>query len=85
MLSALIATGEPQSALEYWAGHGDPGVVVGIWLYALDGYVQLQAALSKTRGQKINYRVKPSFEPYARMSANRRMLDLVLERVGRAG
>ncbi len=85
MLNALIATGEPQSALEYWAEHGDPGVVAGIWLYALDGYVQLQAALSKTRGQKINYRVKPSFEPYARVSANRRVLDLVLERVGRAG
>lgn len=84
MLRMLIDTGEPQSAVEYWKKHGDPKVVSGIWLYALDGYVQLQSALSKTRGKGLNYRLRPTFESFSRTSANRRVLDLTLERAGRS-
>ncbi|HGM6965043.1 TPA: hypothetical protein ACKQDH_002529 [Pseudomonas aeruginosa] len=84
MLRMLIDTGTPQSALAYWAAHGDSKVSGGIWLYALDGYVQLQVALSKTQGKSLNYRLRPTFEPFSRVSANRRVLDFTLERAGRS-
>ncbi|HFI2215131.1 TPA: hypothetical protein ACGPO2_001602 [Pseudomonas aeruginosa] len=83
MLRMLIVSGNSQSALEYWEMHGDPNISNSIWLYALDGYVQLQAALSKTRGKALHYRLRPTFEPFSRVSANRRVLDLTLERTGR--
>ena len=79
MLVLLSESKEPQSAVEFWRNHGDPDVSVGIWLYALDGYVQLQVALSKTRGRKLYFRLSPMYETFSRASANRRVLDLTLE------
>jgi hypothetical protein len=79
----LGETKEPQSAVEFWKTHGDPRVSMGIWLYALDGYVQLQVALSKTLGKKLFFRLNPIFEPFSRTSANRRVLDLILEQAKR--
>jgi hypothetical protein len=83
MLKKLGETREPQSAVEFWKTHGDPQVSMGIWLYALDGYVQLQVALSKTQGKKLFFRLNPTFEPFSRTSANRRVLDLILEQAKR--
>lgn len=83
MLRSLIVTGEPQSAVAFWDAHGDPKISTSIWLYALDGYIHLQVALSKTRGRALNYRLKPTLESYTRASANRRVLDLTLERAER--
>lgn len=80
MLRELIATGQPQSALAYWRAHGDTSVEPGIWLYALDGYVELQSAISQTKRKRLNYRLTPTFAPYGRASANRLVLDLELGR-----
>ncbi|WP_455233199.1 hypothetical protein [Geopseudomonas aromaticivorans] len=80
MLRELIATGEAQSSAAYWAEHGDPQVAVGIWLYALDGYVELQQAISQTQSKRLNYRLTPTFAPFNRSSANRLILDLELGR-----
>ncbi|MNG31315.1 hypothetical protein D3C84_1170910 [compost metagenome] len=56
---------------------------MSIWLYALDGYVRLQSAVSKVRHKPLNYRLNSVYAPYLRASANRRILDLILERAGR--
>lgn len=81
MLRELIATGKPQSATAYWQDCGDPDIPDGIWLYALDGYAQLQAAFAKANGKKLNYRLVPTMAPHSRFSANRRVLELTLDRV----
>ncbi|EJN22631.1 hypothetical protein PMI36_03112 [Pseudomonas sp. GM79] len=83
MLQSLNETKQPQSAVAYWGEHGDPEVSMSIWLYALDGYVRLQSAVSKVRHKPLNYRIVPVYAPYLRVSANRRVLDLTLERAGR--
>lgn len=83
MLRLLVDTGEPQSAADYWKAHGDRAVSTSIWLYALDGYVQLQLALNKTLSKTLNYRLHPTFETFSRASANRRVLDLTLEKAVR--
>lgn len=80
MLRELIATGQPQSAVAYWAANGDPTVPLGIWLYALDGYVELQHAINRTQGKRLNYHLKPALAPFSRASANRVILDLELGR-----
>ncbi|MEZ1943683.1 hypothetical protein [Pseudomonas aeruginosa] len=81
MLRELIATGKPQSATAYWQDCGDPDIPDGIWLYALDGYAQLQAAFAKANGKKLNYRLVLTMAPHSRFSANRRVLELTLDRV----
>jgi hypothetical protein len=83
MLQSLNETKQPQSAVAYWGVHGDPEVSMSIWLYALDGYVRLQSAVSKVRHKPLNYRLNSVYAPYLRASANRRVLDLILERAGR--
>ncbi|MDI2590185.1 hypothetical protein POF45_01905 [Pseudomonas sp. 681] len=83
MLKCLIDTKEPQSAVAYWQAHGSPGISMSIWLYALDGYVRLQSAVSKVRYKPLNYRLNPVYAPFLRASANRLVLDLILERAGR--
>lgn len=83
MLRELIATGKPQSATAYWQDCGDPDIPDGIWLYAPDGYAQLQAAFAKVNGKELNYRLVPTLAPHSRFSANRRVLKLTLDRVPR--
>lgn len=83
MLQSLSETKTPQSAVAYWQEHGDPEISLSIWLYALDGYVRLQSAVSKVRHKPLNYRLNSVYAPYLRASANRRVLDLILERAGR--
>lgn len=83
MLRELVASGEPQSASRYWQERGDPETPGGIWLYALDGYAQLQLAFAKANGKKLNYRLIPEVASHSRYSANRRVLDLTLDRVAR--
>ncbi|MFJ3681464.1 hypothetical protein [Pseudomonas sp. NPDC090208] len=83
MLHALNESKQPQSAVAYWKAHGDSDVSVSIWLYALDGYVRLQRAVSKVRHKPLNYRLDPVYAPYVRISANRCVLDLILERAER--
>ncbi len=83
MLRELIATGKPQSATAYWQDCGDPDIPDGIWLYAPDGYAQLQAAFAKVNGKELNYRLVPTLALHSRFSANRRVLKLTLDRVPR--
>ncbi len=85
MLRQLIDTRQPQSAAAYWKANGDPDVDLRIWLYALDNYIQLQEALSKRQGKRLNYRLEAKFAPFSPASANRLVLDLELGRVQRMG
>ncbi|OUM22676.1 hypothetical protein B8W72_30000 [Pseudomonas putida] len=84
MLESLQETKQPQSASAYWNEQGDPEISMSIWLYALDSYVSLQSAVSKVRHKPLNYRLRSVYAPYLRVSANRRILDLILERAGRS-
>ncbi|PTT11544.1 hypothetical protein GH769_10815 [Pseudomonas sp. CFSAN084952] len=83
MLVALNKTNQAQSAVAYWSAHGDSAISISIWLYALDGYVRLQSAVAKVRHKPLNYRLNPTYAPYPRISANRRVIDLILERAER--
>lgn len=83
MLERLKETKQPQSAVSYWAEYGDPDISLSIWLYALDGYVSLQSAVGKAKYKPINYRLKSVYAPYLRVSANRNVMDLILEIAGR--
>ncbi|GEM_PF-1894415 len=83
MLRELIATGKPQSATAYWQDCGDPDIPDGIWLYAPDGYAQLQAAFAKFNGKELNYCLVPTLVPHSRFSADRRVLKLTLDRMPR--
>jgi len=82
MLRALIESGEAQSAADYWVRHGDDSVELGIWLYALDEYVTLQAAIKRTKGRRLNYQVVPAIKPFSPASAHRVVTDLTLQRIG---
>jgi len=85
MLRQLIDTRQSQSATAYWKAHGDTEVDLRIWLYALDNYIQLQEAMSKKLGKRLNYRLEAEFAPFPPTSANRLVLDLKLVRSQRAG
>lgn len=85
MLRRLIDTRQPQSAAAYWKEHGDPNVDLRIWLYALDNYIQVQEAISKKQGKRLNFRLEAKFAPFSPASANRLVLDLELGRAQRIG
>lgn len=85
MLGALVANGQPQSAVAYWREHGNPEIESRLWLYALDYYVQLQGALAAKQGRRLHYCLTPNHVAYAKGSANRVIQDLRLERTNVIG
>lgn len=70
----------PQSAVAYWRQHGSTGIEGRFWLLALDYLVAVEAASKATKGLKVAYRFRRQYKPFEKGSANRTVVDLILER-----
>jgi hypothetical protein len=79
MLKALVASREPQSAIRYWLSQNLPADDLKVWLYALDSYLIVQQAMTKSTGRRLNYTARYSTEHYDHRSANRRVTDIIID------
>lgn len=80
MLKQWLKEKKPQSAMVYWRQHGSTGIEGRFWLLALDYLVAVEAASKATKGLKVAYRVRHQYKPFEKGSANRTVVDLILER-----
>lgn len=80
MLKQWVQDKKPLSAARYWHQHGQEGIEGRFWLLALDYLVSVEAAEKAARGLRPSYRLRPEYQLFQKHSANRIVVDLILER-----